>query len=160
MAGGMDLGTSSGSKGKKPLDMVINLVPFIDLMAVTISFLIYASVWTQVGRLQVAPTGQSSESTPTTDTSVPVAVLISETTITVTSGGAHLDPLPITRTAKSRIDMTGFLATLKALKAQQPTQNAITLLAEDTVRYDDLIQFIDTCVGAEFPSVTVSPASS
>ena len=38
MAGGMDLGT--GGKGKKkPLDTAINLVPFIDLMAVTISFL-------------------------------------------------------------------------------------------------------------------------
>lgn len=159
MAGGMDLGTSSGGKGKKPLDMVINLVPFIDLMAVTISFLIYASVWTQVGRLQVAPSGQSSESIPP-DTSIPVAVVISETAITVTSGGARLEPLPITRNAKSRIDMTGFLATLKALKAQQPTQNAITLSPEDTVRYDDLIQFIDACVGAEFPSVTVSPASS
>ena len=45
MAGGMDLGT--GGKGKKkPLDAAINLVPFIDLMAVTISFLIMTAVWT------------------------------------------------------------------------------------------------------------------
>ncbi len=39
MAGGMDLGDGGKSK-KKPLDTAINLVPFIDLMAVTISFLI------------------------------------------------------------------------------------------------------------------------
>ena len=50
MAGGMDLGTSKG--GKKALDAAINLVPFIDLMAVTISFLIMTAVWTQIGRLQ------------------------------------------------------------------------------------------------------------
>jgi biopolymer transport protein TolR len=39
MAGGMDLGTS-GKGGKKSLDAALNLVPFIDLMAVTIVFLI------------------------------------------------------------------------------------------------------------------------
>src|SRR3954466_6028559 len=58
MAGGMDLGTG-GKGGKKPLDAAINLVPFIDLMAVTISFLIMSAVWTQVGRLQVASSGPS-----------------------------------------------------------------------------------------------------
>ena len=52
MAGGMDLGNAKG--GKKPLDAAINLVPFIDLMAVTISFLIMTAVWTQIGRLQVS----------------------------------------------------------------------------------------------------------
>ena len=55
MAGGMDLGNAKGPK--KPLDATINLVPFIDLMAVTISFLIMTAVWTQIGRLQVAGAG-------------------------------------------------------------------------------------------------------
>ena len=57
MAGGMDLG---GGKGKKSLDVAINLTPFIDLMAVTISFLIMTAVWTQIGRLQVAQAGGPS----------------------------------------------------------------------------------------------------
>ena len=52
MAGGMDLGTSSKG-GKKPLDAMINLVPFIDLMAVTIVFLIMTAVWTQLARMDV-----------------------------------------------------------------------------------------------------------
>ena len=55
MAGGMDLGDSKG--GKKALDAQINLVPFIDLMAVTICFLIMTAVWTQIGRLQVSQSG-------------------------------------------------------------------------------------------------------
>ena len=59
MAGGMDLG-KSGKGGKKPLDAAINLVPFIDLMAVTISFLIMTAVWTQIGRLQVSQAGRST----------------------------------------------------------------------------------------------------
>ena len=60
MAGGMDLG-NTGKGGKKPLDTAINLVPFIDLMAVTIAFLIMTAVWTQVGRLQVGQAGGPSD---------------------------------------------------------------------------------------------------
>lgn len=56
MAGGMDLG-QGGKGGKKPLDTAINLVPFIDLMAVTIAFLLMTAVWTQIGRLQVSQSG-------------------------------------------------------------------------------------------------------
>jgi len=59
MAGGMDMG-GGGKGGKKPLDTTINLVPFIDLMAVTIVFLIMTAVWTQLGRRQVSQAGQSS----------------------------------------------------------------------------------------------------
>ncbi len=63
MAGGMDLGTSSKG-GKKALDSAINLVPFIDLMAVLIVFLIMSAVWTQLGRLQVAQSGGISDALP------------------------------------------------------------------------------------------------
>ena len=55
MAGGMDLGAKKG--GKKSLDTPINLVPFIDLMAVTISFLIMTAVWNQVAKLPVTQEG-------------------------------------------------------------------------------------------------------
>jgi hypothetical protein len=56
MAGGMDLGNDKGPK--KPLDATINLVPFIDLMAVTISFLIMTAVWTQIGGYKSAVAGR------------------------------------------------------------------------------------------------------
>src|SRR4051812_41851415 len=57
MAGGMDLG-GVGSRGKKPLDAVINLVPFIDLMAVTIAFLLITAVWSQAGAQPVSAPGK------------------------------------------------------------------------------------------------------
>src|SRR3954465_14783716 len=66
MAGGMDLGTG-GKGGKKPLDVAINLVPFIDLMAVTISFLIMTAVWTQLSRLQISQAAPSTTAEPTPD---------------------------------------------------------------------------------------------
>ena len=158
MAGGMDLGT--GGKGKKPLDMAVNLVPFIDVMAVTIAFLIYASVWTQVGRLEVSQAGSSTEPTATTDTNPPVTAVITEQSVTVTVGSHRMDPVILTRDPKGRLAMGPFVTLLEAVKAEQPTQNAITLSPEDTVRYEDLIRFIDTCTGHAFPSITVTPPPS
>jgi len=164
MAGGMDMG--GGSKGgKKPLDATINLVPFIDLMAVTIVFLIMTAVWTQLGRLQVSQQGQStSEEQPPPTQLQPITLLITEKDLKLTVGGSQLDPLPITRDDKQRIDVSKLVAKLKELKLQQPDQSTITLSTEDAVKYEDLVRLIDTVVqdGTDplFPSVSVSPASA
>ncbi len=160
MAGGMDLGTG-GKGGKKPLDMAINLVPFIDLMAVTIVFLIMTAVWTQLGRLQVSNSGQnaSEEQQQQEQKLQPITLLVTEKEIKITVGGSQLDPLPITRDDKERIDVIKLVDKLKELKTQQPDQAAITLQTEDAVKYEDLVRLIDTCIGSQFPSVSVSPAS-
>lgn len=160
MAGGMDLGTS-GKGGKKPLDTTINLVPFIDLMAVTIVFLIMTAVWTQLGRLQVSQSGNSASEEPPPQTQLqPITVLITEKDLKISVGGSQLDPMPITRDQKQRIEVVKLTDKLKELKTQQPEQNAITLSTEDAVRYEDLVRVIDACIGNQFPSVSVSPASS
>jgi len=160
MAGGMDLGTS-GKGGKKPLDTTINLVPFIDLMAVTIVFLIMTAVWTQLGRLQVSQSGNSASEEPPPQTQLqPITVLITEKDLKISVGGSQLDPMPITRDQKQRIEVMKLTDKLKELKTQQPEQNAITLSTEDAVRYEDLVRVIDACIGNQFPSVSVSPASS
>ena len=160
MAGGMDLGGSSKG-GKKPLDAMINLVPFIDLMAVTIVFLIMTAVWTQLGRLQVSQSASGAE--PPETPSLPITLLISEKDLRLTVGGSQLDPFPVLRDEKGRIDTGKLMTKLKELKSQQPDQAAITLSTEDSVKYEDLVRLIDTVVkdGADplFPSVTVAPAT-
>src|SRR5919107_1548490 len=88
MAGGMDLGTG-GKGGKKPLDAAINLVPFIDLMAVTISFLIMTAVWNQIGRLQVSQSGGPSEDKPQETKTLPLNLMVTERGFTISSGGTQ-----------------------------------------------------------------------
>lgn len=157
----MDLGGSSRG-GKKALDAMINLVPFIDLMAVTIVFLIMTAVWTQLGRLQVSQSGLSQGEALTESAVMPITLLITDKELKLTVGGSQLDALPITRDEHGRIDTDKLVLKLKDLKAQQPDQAAITLSTEDSVRYEDLVRLIDTVVkdGADplFPSVSVSPA--
>jgi biopolymer transport protein TolR len=157
---GMDMG-GGGGKGKKPLDAAINLVPFIDLMAVTIVFLIMSAVWTQVGRLQVSQSGQNTEESAPPDTNLmPITVLITEHELKLSVGGTQVDPIPMTRNDKQQLDVAKLVDQLKKMKQDQPEQNAITLSTEDAVKYEDLVRVIDACIGNQFPSVSVSPASN
>jgi biopolymer transport protein ExbD len=47
---GVDVG-GGGKGGKKALDSEINMVPFIDLLMVTISFLLITAVWSHMSRI-------------------------------------------------------------------------------------------------------------
>jgi len=48
--GGVDVGGGGGGK-RKSLDSEINMIPMIDLLMVTISFLLITAVWTHMARL-------------------------------------------------------------------------------------------------------------
>src|SRR6188472_3909372 len=47
--GGVDVGGGGG--GKRKLDSEINMIPMIDLLMVTISFLLITAVWTHMARI-------------------------------------------------------------------------------------------------------------
>src|SRR5580765_3808498 len=48
--GGVDVG-GGGKGGRKSLDSEINMIPMIDLLMVTISFLLITAVWTHMSRI-------------------------------------------------------------------------------------------------------------
>lgn len=48
--------STGGSKtGRKSVDQEVSMVPFIDLLIVTISFLLVTAVWTSMARIQATP---------------------------------------------------------------------------------------------------------
>jgi len=152
MAGGMDLGT--GGKGKKkPLDTAINLVPFIDLMAVTISFLIMTAVWTQISRLQVSQAGGPSQDTPPDDKALNLTLVVSERGYTINAQNAVYADIP---KANGNYDSKTLDDKLKALHTNYPDQHQITVQSEDKVKYIDLVKVIDECVGNKLDAVSVS----
>src|SRR5256885_17002055 len=48
--GGVDVG-GGGSGGRRKTDSEINMIPMIDLLMVTISFLLITAVWTHMSRI-------------------------------------------------------------------------------------------------------------
>ncbi len=153
--------TPSGKGGKKPLDAAINLVPFIDLMAVTISFLIMTAVWTQIGRLQVSQSGGiSQEDQQEQENQVPVNLTVTEKELRLSAGPTTFDPIPVTRDAKNRIELTRLGEKINELKTQlQTPPTAITVTPEDTVRYEDLVRIIDQCKGLGLENVSLASMS-
>lgn len=160
MAGGMDLG-NGGKGGKKPLDMAVNLVPFIDLMAVTISFLIMTAVWTQIGRLQVSQAGgPSTEETPPEQTkTVQLTLAVTPEQLVLSADQAAFDPIPVVRGTNGKLDLTKLTERFKEIKEKFPDQSAITLQTDDKVRYDVLVRIIDECLGNQLPQVSVMAAA-
>lgn len=156
MAGGMTVDTGGGKGKKKPLDTAINLVPFIDLMAVTISFLIMTAVWNQIGRLQVSQSGGPQEQTPPEQQpkTLPLNLTITERGFTLSSGGSQID-IP---KAAGNYDLKALDEKLKQIKTDFPDQRAITVAAEDAIKYADLVKVVDLCIGTGLPDISVTAA--
>ena len=67
---GVDVGGGSSGK-RRTLDSEINMIPFIDLLMVTISFLLITAVWSHMSRINAdaqvpGPPDPNKELTPTT----------------------------------------------------------------------------------------------
>lgn len=120
--------------GKKPLDTEINVIPFIDLMAVTIAFLLITAVWLPAGMHPVSQTGGQGEASEE-------QVLSLRLTLRGVSL-EHGEPLPLSQLAPR---LSGV--------------RSANIVTDDDVRYDDLVQLIDVCRGAGVTGISVSPAS-
>jgi biopolymer transport protein ExbD len=151
-----------GKKKKKSLDAAINVVPAIDLLSCLITFLLYAAVWTQISRLQVQQLGTGAPDPQTLEQqqkSLIVTLAMGERGFNLsTSAGTSVDVPSLGRTPEGGIqfDIKGLADRLKQLKNDYPDQSAITVQAEDTVAYGDLVSVVDACLGVGLVSVAVS----
>jgi biopolymer transport protein ExbD len=160
--GGMPEEGGSGKKKKKSLDAVINVVPAIDLLSCCITFLLYTAVWTQISRLQVQQLGTGAPEPAVAEQqqkTLLVTLAVGERGYNLsTSAGTSIDIPTLGRDpeGKIRFDMKSLTEQLKRLKGDYPDTSAITVQAEDTISYGDLVQVIDTAMGAGLVSVSVS----
>ena len=159
--GGGAMPEQGGGKKKKSLDAVINVVPAIDLLSCCISFLLFTAVWTQIARLQVQQLGTGAPEPQVEEKQNPLIVTLAmgERGFNLsTSSGLTLEIPALGRDEGGavRFDLKALGDRLKGLKSDNPDAAAITVSAEDTVAYGDLVQVIDTCVGAGLVSVSVT----
>src|SRR5512137_2761826 len=153
-----------GKKKKKSLDATINVVPAIDLLSCLITFLLYAAVWTQISRLQVQQLGTGAPDPAQLEAqqkTLMVTLSMGERGFNLTtSAGTSVDVPSLGRTSEgvTLFDLKALGERLKQLKNDYPDQSAITVQAEDTVAYGDLVSVIDSCLAVGLVSVAVSGA--
>jgi biopolymer transport protein ExbD len=94
----------------------LNLVPFIDLLSVQITFLLASAVWVQLSSLPLD---------------------------TGTGEGEPDRPPPVIRLAPGRIDWRAVQATLAADRGAHAETRAVVIEASDGVAYDDFVRALD-----------------
>src|SRR5580700_3586495 len=94
---GVDVG-GGGKGGRKSLDSEINMIPFIDLLFVTIAFLLLTAVWTHMARLEADAQVQSQQDKqdqtekPQVERILFVEVMPDKFVLTWKEGGVKVEP--------------------------------------------------------------------
>lgn len=145
---------TGGHGGKKPVDLIIPLVPFIDMLAMMITFLMMTAVWTQIGKLQVSQQGGPSDSTEPPKPTLQLNLTLTERGYMLSAGGAAVE---IPKVGEG-YDTKNLVEKLKLIKKDNPDQRAITIAVEDAIEYQHLVQAVDKCIESELPDVSVTPA--
>lgn len=146
-----------GKGGKKSLDAVINLVPFIDLLSSLIAFLLMTAVWTQIATLQV---GQQGSNNPMQQQQQDQKLTL---TITVTDRNFMLnvgaDAMALDKVGND-YNFEELNKKLAEVKTNAPDLEDVKVQAEDGIQYDVLVRVIDTCLGNRMTNVTLTGATS
>lgn len=142
----------TGGSGGRNKSVELNLVPFIDLMSVLITFLLLSAVWTQVSMIQLG----ASFASPRTDdvtplTPPPLEDLVLKLEIRdkgyVLFVGKDVKTIPKVGT---EYDKEALVADLTKVKQMYPDKGGIKLAIEDNIIYDHVVAAMDIGLRAGF----------
>lgn len=150
----IDSGKSSG----RQKNIELNLVPFIDLMSVLITFLLITAVWTQVSMIQIGSSlyGKKSDTqatpTPTPNADVVLKVDVKEGGYVLTVGKQVIS-LPM---INNQFDDAGLVAQLQRVKQLYPEKVDAVVSVADVIPYEQLIKAMDNCLSSGFSAISVA----
>src|SRR5262249_25272841 len=159
MAGGGAPQPASGG-GKESVDFQLNMIPFIDLLSVLISFLLMTSVWTQIAKIDVkqSPNLPSDEPTPPPEEEkLNLTVIIKGSGYTVTKKGAVVKDID---KKGEEYDSNTLGEILKQVRAEHPENEDVQVTSEDKVPYKELITVMDLCLKYKLTGIAVSGVDS
>lgn len=145
----------SGGGRKKNFEP--NLVPFIDLMSVLITFLLITAVWSQVSMIQIGTSiyGKKSENTPpppvpeNSDVVLKLEIRPNGYVLTVAK---NVMSIPM---VAGEYDDAGLVAQLEKAKQQYPAKQDGAIAMTDELPYERLIRGMDAMLKAGFPTLSV-----
>lgn len=137
----------------------VNLVPFIDLMSVLITFLLITAVWSQVSMIQLGSSiygkkPETSQETPTPPprADLPLRLDVKDSGFRLIVGSAKYEMPKIS----GKYDVEALNRQLKKVKADHAEKADAVITVDDEVAYEYLVLGMDTLNQAGFPSISVS----
>jgi biopolymer transport protein TolR len=146
-----------GNSGGRKTSLELNLVPFIDLMSVLITFLLITAVWTQVSMIQIGSSiyGKKSEGqpppkiTPEQELVLKLEIRAKGYTLTV---GKQAYTFGV---VNGEFDEAGLIAQLEKTKQLYPTKNDAAIMMADELPYERLIKGMDHFLKTGFSAISV-----
>ena len=144
----------------------LNVVPMIDMMVILVFFLIFTAVFTKTNVLELNLPGADA-AVPDLPEGLNLEVIVRKEQIQVSDRGTGvLKELPSTGT---QYDLKGLSDFLQLVKTKYPDNTAASILLEQEVDYNTLVQVMDTVrvfsvaenswtYGELFPDVSVGDA--
>jgi biopolymer transport protein ExbD len=144
----------------------INVVPMIDMMIILVFFLIFTAVFTKTNVLELNLPGADS-AVPDLPQGLNLEIIVRKDLIQVADRGTGvLREVPV---AASGYDLKALSDYLQLVKSKYPDTLTATILLEQEVQYDTLVQVMDTvrvfqvpgsqwAVAELFPDVSVGDA--
>ncbi len=136
----------------------LNLVPFIDLMSVLITFLLITAVWTQVSMIQLGTSIEGKKSPdqqkpvdPPKDSDVVLRVDAKEQGWRIVM---EKETLTVPK-KNNQYDLDGLIAVLKTFKEKWPEKIDAKLTVEEQMNYEVLITGMDALLQSGFPQITI-----
>lgn len=142
----------SSGKGGRETNVDLNLVPFIDLMSVLITFLLISAVWTQVSMIQLGASFASPRDPNEKEYKVPPnedVVLRLDVTDAgyVLKVGSTTKPIP---KKDGEYDVQTLVAELTAVKKTYPDKPGVKIQIADAIVYEHVIKAMDAGMKAGF----------
>ncbi len=139
----MNISSEGGSGRGQSQDFELNLASIIDCLTVLITFLLASTAFISIGILDagVAAAGTQSDNTAPPPVNISMELNPSHS-ITVKTSGKATSSVQIAAHGTDW-DLEGLNQKLQALHQQWPMVNAITLSADNTVEYKDVVQVMD-----------------
>ncbi len=146
-----------GGSGKRQSNLEVNLVPFIDLMSVLITFLLITAVWTQVSMIKLGSSLYSKQNTEDVDkpppkTEVPLRVDVKDAGHVIVIGPKRID-VP---KKGADYDIETLTMQLMQIKQVYPEKIDAVITMDEHLKYDFLIHGMDALLQAGFPAISVA----
>lgn len=148
---------SDGGGNKREASFDLNLVPFIDLMSVMITFLLITAVWTQVSMIKLGSSIYGKQNTdetppPPPRADVPFRLDVKETGYRILIGKQKYTIDKV----NGEYDKLELKKKLESIKQAYPDKVDAVITVEEQLKYDFLIQGMDMLLQSGFPAVSVA----
>ncbi len=137
-------------------NLELNLVPFIDLMSVLITFLLISAVWTQVSMIQIGTSIYSADDKKTPPPIPKDVHIVLKLDITapgyVVTMGKEKKQLP---KINGEYDDKALIAALTAFKQQHPDKDDGAIAMSDELPYEILVRGMDDLLKSGFGQISI-----